>query len=219
MIRLIIFDLDGTLVNSIFDLANAVNSALNDMGFPVHEVKEFYQFVGNGTIMLAKRALPEGNRTDDEVNRLHTLFAKNYQECCLDKTRPYDSIVDTVNKLKEKHKFKLAVASNKTDIFAKHIVDSLFGKDTFDAVVGKNDDTPAKPDPTMIFDVMERFGIDKSEVIFVGDSNVDVATAHNAGIKCIGCEWGFRGRDELLKAGADYIIDTPQKIIDITRDL
>ena len=219
MIKLVIFDLDGTLINSVNDLADAVNDSLAEMGYPVHEVDKYYHFVGNGTVKLSERALPIDHRNQDEIIKLHTLFAEKYQKYCLNKTKPYDGIIDAVHKLKNEFEIKCAVASNKTDSFAKYIVNNLFQNDDFDAVIGKLDGIPAKPDPQIIFNIINRFDIDKSQVIFVGDSDVDVITAHNGNIPCIGCEWGFRGKEELEKAGADYIAKKPEDILKIVRNL
>ncbi|MDO5125502.1 MAG: HAD family hydrolase [Ruminococcus sp.] len=212
MIKLAVFDLDGTIVNSIYDLADAVNDGLIRMGLPVHDLDEYYRFVGNGTLKLCERALPENNRSDDEVKTLHNIFAENYRQCCLNKTRPYDGITDMLRVLKNLG-IKLAVGTNKTDSFAKHIVSTIFGEDMFDAVLGKRDGIPGKPDPQIIFDITALLDVDNSEVIFVGDSDVDVRTAHNAGVRCIGCEWGFRGLSELKNAGADFIALSPDDII------
>lgn len=219
MIKLVIFDLDGTLINSVYDLADAVNGSLIELGYPVHEVDKYYYFVGNGTVKLSERALPEEHRNSEEVMRLHALFAEKYEKCCLNKTRPYNGINKVVSELKNVLDIKCAVASNKTDSFAKHIVNNLFQDNKFDAVIGKRDGVAAKPDPQIIYDIINIFNFDKSEVIFIGDSDVDVITAHNGNIPCIGCEWGFRGKAELEKAGADYLAENPYDILKIIHRL
>lgn len=215
MIKLIIFDLDGTLINSIYDLADAVNDSLTEMGYPIHDVSKYYHFVGNGTVKLSERALPEEHRNEAEIMKLHSLFAEKYEKCCLNKTKPYEGISSVLRVIKDKYGILCAVASNKTDSFVKYIVDNLFESDTFDAVIGKREGVPAKPDPQIIYDIINMFDVDKSEVIVVGDSDVDVITAHNGSLPCIGCEWGFRGREELVKAGADHLAKTPQDILTI----
>ncbi len=219
MIKLVIFDLDGTLINSIYDLADAVNDSLIKMGYPVHNVDKYYHFVGNGTVKLSERALPEEHRSETEIKKLHALFSEKYQKCCLNKTRPYDGILDVIYKLKTELGVKCAVASNKTDSFAKYIVNNLFKHDFFDAVIGKRDNVPAKPDPQIIYNIVNKFEVRTSEVIVVGDSDVDVLTAHNGNICCIGCEWGFRGKEELQNAGADFLAEKPKDIFDIIYNL
>lgn len=209
---LVIFDLDGTLVNSIYDLADAVNSSLEEFGYPVHEVSEYYHFVGNGTVKLCERALPESNRSEDEIMRLHTAFADRYNKCCTNKTKIYEGIIPLLESLKAEG-VKCAVASNKTDRFVKYIVSELFPSGLFDMVVGKKEGVPTKPDPQIILDIIGSFGYEKSGCLMVGDSDVDVVTAHNGGIECVGCSWGFRGAEELVSTGADYIVNKPQEII------
>lgn len=210
---LVIFDLDGTLVNSIYDLADAVNDALAEFGYPLHNVSEYYYFVGNGTVKLCERALPPDKRDKDEIMRLHEKFAANYDKCCLNKTNAYDGIKDCLAELKTRG-VKIAVASNKTDEFVNHIVSYIFGTDMFDYVVGKREGVPTKPDPQILDNIITAAGASKADCIMVGDSNVDVITAHNCGIKCIGCVWGFRGEKELTDAGADLIAHTPSDIVD-----
>lgn len=215
MIKLIIFDLDGTLINSVYDLADAVNSSLSEMEYPTHDTDKYYHFVGNGTVKLCERALPEKYRTEATITELHSLFAQKYEKCCLNKTIPYNGITETIRRLKRECAVKCAVASNKTDHFVNHIVETLFDKGTFDAIAGKRENVPTKPDPQIIYNIISQFNIDKSEVIIAGDSDVDVITAHNGGVPCIGCEWGFRGKEELVNAGADYLAHKPEDIFEI----
>lgn len=212
MKSLVIFDLDGTLINSIYDLADAVNGALSDLGYPVHDVEKYYHFVGNGTMKLCERALPQNRRCSEEIIRLHSLFAERYEKCCIDKTRPYDGIVPTLQKLRAMG-VKCAVASNKTDRFVKFIVKALFGENTFDYIQGKTEKVPAKPDPEILDTIIRYFGFDKSECIMTGDSDVDVITAKRCGIESVGCVWGFRGEEELCTAGADHIAYYPEDIL------
>ncbi|WP_124098563.1 HAD-IA family hydrolase [Ruminococcus sp. Marseille-P6503] len=212
MKSLVIFDLDGTLINSIYDLADAVNGALADLGYPAHEVEKYYHFVGNGTVKLCERALPKDKRSGGEIMRLHSLFAERYEKCCIEKTKPYDGIVDVLQRLKAMG-VKCAVASNKTDSFVKYIIRSLFGENTFDYIQGKTESVPAKPNPEMLNTVIRHFGLDKRECIMAGDSDVDVITAKRCGIESVGCAWGFRGAEELSASGADYIAYQPQDIL------
>lgn len=218
MKKLIIFDLDGTLVNSIYDLADAVNDSLIELGYPTHELDKFYHFVGNGTVKLSERALPEEHRSKAEIQRLHKLFSEKYQKCCLNKTLPYDGIKQALKSLKSLG-LKCAVASNKPDNFVKYIVDNLFEVNTFDIISGKREGIPPKPDPQIIAEILRQLKIDRQDTVFAGDSDVDVITAHNANIPCIGCVWGFRGQQELIKAGADYLAATPLNISEIVKNI
>lgn len=216
MYKLIIFDLDGTLVNSIYDLADAVNNSLAEMGFPIHKTDKFYRFVGDGTLKLAERALPKNERSEDNINKLHSLFSEKYNKCCLNKTKAYDGINQLITDLKS-NGIKCAVASNKPDKFSKHIVHNIFGENTFDLIMGKCDGVPTKPAPDIVYNILSELKINKDETIFAGDSDVDVITAHNSGLKCIGCVWGFRGEEELKNAGADFLADKPTEIINIAK--
>ena len=213
MIKLLIFDLDGTLVNSLYDLADAVNKALADNGFPVHGYDEYRYFVGNGAKKLIERALPAG--TEESVREMiHSTFSRNYRENCLAKTKAYDGIAQLLERL-AKAGVKCAVASNKPDEFSAYVTEGIFGKGIFSLIRGKREGVPVKPAPDIIRAIAAETGCELSETVMAGDSNVDVETAHNAGIKCIGCVWGFRGEEELRKAGADHIARKPSDIADI----
>ncbi|MCR5121096.1 MAG: HAD family hydrolase [Ruminococcus sp.] len=213
MIDLAIFDLDGTLADSIYDLADAVNKALAEGGFPTHDYDEYRHFVGNGAKKLIERALPEGSPPELR-DRIHAAFSANYRACCLDKTKPYDGIPELIGRLREQGVL-CAVASNKPDEFSALIVESLFGKGVFSLIRGKRDGTPTKPAPDIVYSIAEELDCDLGNAVYIGDSDVDVQTAHNAGLKCIGCAWGFRGEEELLQAGADFIARQPSEIGDI----
>ncbi len=214
MKKLYIFDLDGTLVNSLYDLADSMNFVLKKYGYPVHDAEKYKYFVGNGTMKLVERAIPEGVRTDEKIRILHSEFSEEYTRRSVEKTRPYEGIIQLLYKLKE-NGCLLAVASNKPDKFSKYIVDTLFGTEIFDIVSGKKEGVPAKPAPDIVFDILSKLDVSSENALMTGDSNVDVLTAHNAGLKCIGCTWGFRGRQELIDAGADVIADDPAEIWDL----
>ncbi len=213
LIKLAIFDLDGTLVNSLEDLADAVNYALRKNGFPEHETDEYRYLVGNGLAILIKRALPDGFCNEETETAIKSDFDFYYNNHYCSKTKPYDGILELLKTLKE-NGIKLAVASNKPDTFAKIIVEHFF-KDTFDFVSGKTDSIPKKPAPDIVFKIIEELGVDKKNCIFAGDSDVDVLTAKNAGIISAGCLWGFRDFDELNKAGADYILSKPCEMLEV----
>lgn len=214
MKKLYIFDLDGTLVNSLFDLADSMNNVLEKHGFPLHETDEYKYFVGNGTLKLVERAIPESERNEEKIKAIHAEFSDEYKKRAIEKTKPYAGINELLKKLKGQGCF-IAVASNKPDQFSRFIVETLFGNDTFDLVSGKKEGVPAKPAPDIILDIMDKLGADRDSTVLSGDSDVDVMTAHNAGIECIGCTWGFRGEQELRSAGADYIAYDPMEIINL----
>lgn len=211
--KLVIFDLDGTLVDSLADLAEAVNYALSQFNFPVHPLESFRYFVGNGVPKLIERALPEDNRSQEQIEQTKEIFGTYYNMHCTDKTRPYDGIEKLLADLKRQG-IKLAVASNKSDEFARLIVKHFFG-DTFDCVSGGKADIPKKPAPDIVFGIMKELGVSAEDTYFIGDSNVDMFTAQNAGIKSIGCLWGFRTKEELVSGGADFIAEKPDDIYKI----
>lgn len=218
MIKLVVFDLDGTLVDSVSDLADAVNTSLVKYGFEPHSVEKYYGFVGNGTLKLIERALGEKQRDRETVERVHKAFADEYREHCLDKTGPYDGIGELLLKLDDMG-IKTAVASNKTDEFTKTIVDKLFCGYDFYEVSGSKDGVPKKPDPQIVLSIMKRGGFSEGETLYVGDSDVDVMTGHNAKLAVCGCEWGFRGAEELKNAGADYLLHKPDELLEIIKIL
>lgn len=207
MYKLVIFDLDGTLVNSLEDLGNACNSALERFGYPTHSMDSFRYFVGDGVPMLIRRALPESERSEENIARVKAVFdeiyGRNYNVC----TRPYDGITELLDKLKAEG-ILIAVASNKPDNFTQTIVTGMFG-DTFSYVSGKKEGFEKKPDPQIALHIMEKLGVSPKDVLFAGDSSVDMQTAHNAGCDCIGCVWGFRTLQELTDNKATYIANSP----------
>lgn len=207
-----IFDLDGTILDTLLDLANAVNFAMKSKGFPERTTDEVRSFIGNGIKVLIKRAVPENTSEDDYAEALE-IFTKYYLEHIADNTKPYDGIIDVINSLKEKG-CKTAVVSNKAHFAAQAVVKDFFG-DIFDLVVGKMDEFPSKPEPDSLLYTIKSLGAEKGKCIYIGDSDVDVLTAHNAGLECIGVTWGNRNEDVLLASRAEYIAHTPHEILDI----
>lgn len=214
MIKYIIFDLDGTLVNSIYDLADSVNYVLRENGYSEHPIDSFYYFVGNGTLKLIERALPEDKRTANEIERVHSQFLEYYSKNYLNKTVPYKGIKELLNELDDR-KIKYAVASNKTDAFTQEIINGLFKSNQFDVIMGKRKENPTKPNPKIIYDILEGKNLTLDEILVVGDSSVDIETGHNAKLRAVGCLWGFRDRKELKESGADFIISHPMELIEI----
>lgn len=211
VLKLLIFDLDGTLIDSLRDLAEAANYALRAYKLPEHDIEKFRYFVGDGIPKLIERILPEDMHSDDMINKVKSVFDSYYSEHYADYTAPYNNIPELLRELKCKG-YKLAVASNKPDNFTHDLVDSIF-EGMFDVVQGKVDSFEKKPAPQIIYKISEDLGIPLSEAIMIGDTNVDIFTAKNAGIKSIGCLWGFRTKSELEEAGADFIVSDPIEIL------
>ncbi len=207
-----IFDLDGTIANTIYDLGDAVNYGLEKLGFPVHDYEAYKQMVGNGVKKLCWRALPEDKK--DKAEELHSLFKEYYSEHYLDKTVLYDGIKETVEKLRDSG-VVLAVATNKPEDVAREIVSALLPDIEFVKVLGGVDYRPSKPDSAILIEIFAALPDVENRVYMIGDSNVDVQTAKNAGIESIGCAWGFRGRAELEAEGADFIAEKASDIADI----
>ena len=210
---LIIFDLDGTLLNTIDDLGHACNHALMQSGFPMHAIEEYPALVGNGVKNLIRRALPENERTEENVERVYTAFVPYYDAHNADYTRPYEGIVELLQNLKQAG-HTLAVASNKYQAATEKIVNQLFPS-IFDVILGEREGIARKPDPQIVYDIFRMTNHTSnttSSVLYVGDSLVDMETAQNAQLPFIACSWGFVSRQQLLQAGATQIIDHPAEL-------
>lgn len=207
-----VFDLDGTLLDTLDDLMNSVNFALAEFGFPKRSREEIRQFVGNGVGMLIKRAVPAGTDIKTEEECLG-VFRKRYSEHKEDNTAPYDGISPALLKLKEAG-IKTAVVSNKFDAAVKELCKPFFG-DLIPVAIGERENVRRKPCPDSVFEALKELGASKETAIYIGDSDTDVETAKNAGLPCIGVTWGFRDKDVLEKTGADYIIDEPSQLLGI----
>lgn len=216
MIKAVLFDLDGTLANSLKDLANAVNFALSHENFPPHEVEEFKMFVGDGMPKMIERALPDGHKDADTVNRMLKLCLEHYSVHYADYTASYEGVPQLISELKDMG-IIVAVVTNKMQEMAEIVVNKLYG-DTFKKVFGKVEGVPAKPDPTMTLMAMEELGVKPEECVFIGDSGMDVLTGVNSGALPVGELWGFRGEEELRQNGAKYIISKPCELIDIIKE-
>lgn len=206
-----IFDLDGTIADTICDLGNAVNYGLEQLGCPTHSYEKYKKMVGNGAKKLCERALPDSKK--DKAVELHRLFSEYYGSHYLDKTKLYDGMKETLELL-SKNGVILAVATNKPEKFALEIIWKLLPDIDFVKVLGGVDNRPTKPDSAILIEIFSALPDEENEVYMIGDSNVDIQTAKNAGIKSIGCTWGFRGRAELEAEGADFIADKPSDISD-----
>lgn len=217
MIKAVIFDLDGTLLNTINTIEYYCNTALEKYGFNAVPVDKYKHFVGNGAKLLIERAMSyTRDWTDDEFEKVFSLYNKLYDGDTLYLTAPYDGIVDMLKSLKEQG-YKTAVLSNKPHFATVDVVGKVFGEDTFDLVRGGIDGVPLKPDPAAVFEIMKELGVNKDEAIFVGDTKVDIATGKNADLFAVGVLWGFRDEAELTSAGADVIIDNAKEILNIAK--
>lgn len=208
----IIFDLDGTLLNTLDDLNDSLNFALTTCGYEPRTLDEVRQFVGNGVQKLVERAVPP-HCTAEDIQICLATFKEHYSKNMENKTRPYDGIIKLLQSLK-KNNIKIAIVSNKFDAAVKVLATKYFG-DLIDVAIGESANVKKKPAPDSVFTAIKELGSDINESIFVGDSETDVQTAKNAGLPCIGVTWGFRTRNVLINEGADYIIDTPEEILDL----
>lgn len=214
MIDTIIFDMDGTLLNTLEDLADAVNAGLAHGGYPSRTLEEVRCFVGNGVKVLMMRAVPEG--TDEaDMEKCLTAFKAHYAQHWQDKTLPYDGILDLLRELKERN-IKTAVISNKYDKAVIELCDDYF-PGSFDIARGEREGVPRKPAPDSIFSILKELGSEKKNAVYVGDSEVDMATAQNAGLTSVGVTWGFRDRQLLAEKGADHIIDQPMELLELLK--
>ena len=204
MYKTVVFDLDGTLLNTIDDLADAGNRVCAARGWPQHTVEEYKYFVGNGIPKLVERFSPPQARTPDQLADTLAAFQADYGAHLRDKTAPYPGIPALLARLKAAG-VQLAVFSNKADPLARQVVADYFDAALFDAVRGALPGVPTKPAPQGTLALMQAIGADPAATLYVGDSNVDVETAHNAGLACCGVLWGFRTRQELTDAGAEHL--------------
>lgn len=214
IVRLVIFDLDGTLLDTVGDLAGACNDLLAAHGWPRHESDEYYYFVGNGINKLIERALPRDIASPEAAAALRPEFVRLYQSRITRLTEPYEGIRDLLHELRGRG-IELAVASNKYQAGTGELVKHFFADVEFLAVLGQREGVPVKPDPTVVREIMAKAGVEAGEVLYVGDSGVDMETARNAGVRSAGVTWGFRPRTELESCGACHIVDRPEEILDL----
>lgn len=206
-----VFDLDGTLINTITDLGNACDYVLKKHGVPAQWTEADYKrFVGNGMRKLVERAFSH-QLSDEQLDAYLAEFKAYYAKTQLDNTRPYPAIPEALSALKEKG-IPIAVVTNKAEEAAIAILTELFPAKPFDVIIGQRDNLPVKPAPDGVFLALQEMGFTADEALYFGDSNVDMQTAQNAGIPAVGVTWGFRSREELEQAGAAKIIDSPSVI-------
>ena len=208
--KTLIFDLDGTLLNTLLDLASSVNYAMRECGFCERTTDEVRRFIGNGVEVLIRRAVPEGT-SEEEYKKALDVFKTHYKQNSRNKTAPYDGICDILKRLKADG-YKLAIVSNKVDFAVKDLRDEFFNG-LIDVAIGDSDATPTKPEPDMVYKAIEELGADIESCIYIGDTDVDIETAKNSGMDCISVSWGFRTRKELEEYGATMIADCAEDIL------
>lgn len=207
-----IFDLDGTLIDSLADLADSANEMLAGFGFPRHDLDKYRYFVGNGSRKLIERCLPAEKAADSAfVDEALAKYKLCYDRNLTHKTVCYEGIMDMLTALQAKH-IPLGICTNKHQSAADIIVDKLFPKDMFVSVIGDCKDMPRKPDPKKVLLIAEKMGVKPEEVAYFGDTSVDMDTANNAGMLPIGVTWGFRPQEELVEHGAKILLDTPMEL-------
>jgi phosphoglycolate phosphatase len=210
-----LFDLDGTLLNTLDDLADTANAALASLRFPVHPIDSYRYFVGDGLWVLVERIVPAAC-SEEQIAACEHAFKELYAAHWADKTRPYAGVEEMLCSLREMG-LKLAILSNKPDDFTRLCVDRFFLADTFDCVRGQKEGIPKKPDPAGAAIIAERLGIEPADILYVGDTATDMQTGKRAGMKIAGVLWGFREIRELENNGADYIVSHPREIVKLCR--
>ncbi len=210
--KLIVFDLDGTLLNSLEDLADSANNVLEQHGFPTHPVDAYRYFVGDGVRKLIERILPMEERTNARIEQCRQEFVAYYKVHMEDKTSVYKGITELLTELK-KRRLKVAVATNKVHIAVKPLMEKYFPGIQFDSMIGQREGVPVKPAPQIMYDILKETGCEPSETLHVGDTATDMQLAHNAGITPVGVLWGYRPLEELQEAGARYIIEHPLELL------
>ncbi len=212
--KAIIFDLDGTLLNTIKDIADSMNEVLKKLGFPIYKTEDYYYFVGEGMKVLCERVIPQECNTPEMIERCVKLMKSEYQKNWFKNTKPYHGIPELLLELK-KRDIKMAVLSNKPDEFTKLFVQKLLPDTQFSIVLGETKGMPKKPAPDGALYIARVLGIPLEQIIYLGDSNIDMKTAVSAGMYPVGALWGFRTAEELMYAGAKKLIRTPEELLQI----
>ena len=214
-IQYIIFDMDGTLLDSLTDLQNTLNYCFREEGFTERTYNEVRSFVGNGLRTLIERAVPQGTK-EEKIDQILEVFKPHYMAHCMDFTAPYEGVVEMLACLKEAG-YKMAIVSNKADEALKHLSEHFFG-DYIDVAVGERPGMNKKPEPDLVYLAMEEIGATKENSVYIGDSEVDYQTAVNSGLKCISVLWGFRDKELLESYGADCFANTPTEVVKILEE-
>jgi phosphoglycolate phosphatase len=212
--KAVLFDLDGTLLNTLEDITNAVDDVLRGHHFPTHDLSDYRSFISNGIVMLITRSLPEDYRDEDTIKTCVEEFKEAYSRCWKRMTAPYDGTVETLEKLVARN-LKLAVLSNKTHNLTKKCVQEFLPNIAFDVVLGLSDDIPPKPDPTGAIHIADELNLPANQILFVGDSAADMKAATAAGMFPVGVLWGFKTIEELQRSGAKVLVEHPEEILDL----
>lgn len=212
MTKLIVFDLDGTLINSLEDLADSANWMLIQHGFPTHPVDAYRYFVGDGMRKLIERILPPEERNEKQIERCKAEFIAYYTIHMEDKTVVYPGMIELLKELKDRG-LKIAVATNKVHIAVAPLMAKYFPGIRFDSMIGQREGIPVKPHPQIMYDILKETGCQQSEALHVGDTATDMQLAHSAGVTPVGVLWGYRPLEELQEAGAKFIISRPEELL------
>ncbi len=212
MITTIVWDMDGTVLNTLIDLRDSVNYVLRKYNMPEHTIEEYRRYFGSGIRYALECAVIEGTPSET-IDEMLPIFKEHYDIHCLDNTCPYDGILDAMKKLKEKG-YKMAIVSNKIDSAVKELNEKFF-KEYVDVAIGETPGTKRKPAPDMVEQALKELGSSKEESIYIGDSEVDLQTAKNSNLPCISVLWGFRDRDYLIEQGATTFAETPEELIQL----
>jgi phosphoglycolate phosphatase len=210
--RAVLFDLDGTLLDTVDDLADSANAIFERAGFPQHPVSAYKIFVGEGLRRFIERALPPDALDEETILRMMDEMREEYGRRFADKTRPYDGVGDMLDRLAELG-VRASVYSNKPEVYTKKLVEKLLPRRDFEIVMGARDGMPRKPDPAGAVEIASRMGLGPSEFLYLGDTSIDMHTALAAGMFAVGALWGFRDEAELREAGAQEIVKTPLDVI------
>lgn len=209
MYKMCVFDMDGTVVNSLGDIAAAMNRSLEKIGRKTYAEEDYRRMVGSGMRLLCKRAIPDAG--DEELERLISYYNADYLSNCCVKTAPYEGMVELAEELKRLG-IGRAILSNKPHTQACEIAEKLFDENLFDEIMGQSDRFPVKPAPDALLYLMQKYGVSKTETVYIGDSDVDIQLGKAAGVFTVGVTWGFRGEAELKAAGADALANTADEL-------
>jgi phosphoglycolate phosphatase len=209
-----IFDLDGTLVNTLEDIADTMNSVLKQSDMPIHPTEKYKYLVGEGIFELTKKVLPPETWSEQNAAVFVQKFRALYDQTWHDKSLPYPGIMDMLNRMCE-NGIKVGVLSNKPDSFVQKIITWFFPKVPFVGVSGERQNIPAKPDPRLALEIAEKMNLPIEQIAFIGDSGIDIQTGLNAGMVPIGVNWGFRPVEELISTGASFVVDTPAELMSL----
>ena len=212
MITTIVWDMDGTVLNTLIDLRDSVNYVLKKYNMPEHTIEEYRRYFGSGIRYALECAVVDGTPSET-IDEMLPIFKEHYDVHCLDNTCPYDGILDAMKKLKEKG-YKMAIVSNKIDSAVKELNEKFF-KEYVDVAIGETPGTKRKPAPDMVEQALNKLGSTKEEAIYIGDSEVDLQTARNSNLPCISVLWGFRDKDYLIKQGATTFAKTPEELVQL----